>query len=188
MIARPISIAAFCMAAAVAVPYASAEAKPYRDAERGFTIAVPEGWSAFDGGLMTTSPDSKVRCTVAVSPNAATSGLPQDQVNADAAATYTPIFWERQFFVGGASGAIDDSGVATFDAFQAPWAKGTVEYPRSALANFEIVMVPAPGKVATVTCVGEPEPYAANQAGVTAVINSLRPLGSQPLPHTDWAR
>lgn len=176
MITRLSPMAAICLAAVAATPVFAHASTPYRDETRGFSIAVPDGWSAFDGGMMTTSPDDKIRCTVSVRDNPATAGQTQDQVNTDAAATYTPTFWERQFFVGGASGDIDDSGVATFDAHQAPWAKGTVKYSHSALANFEIVMVPAPGKVATVTCVGEPAPYAANQAGATIVINSLRPL------------
>ena len=176
MITRLSPMAAIGLAALAGLPAIAADAQPYRDETRGFSITVPDGWSSFEGGMMTTSPDAKVRCTVAASANPATVGQLQEQINTDAAATYTPLFWDRQFFVGGASGAIEDSGVASYDAHQAPWAKGTVEYPNAALANFEIVMVPSPGKVTTVTCVGEPDPYAANQAGVTTIINSIRPL------------
>lgn len=167
--------AAFAGAAALLAAAAHAEPRDYADAARGFSMKVPEGWSDPAGGLVVTSADGAVRCTVTAQPVPQTAGKTQDQVNA-AMQVYTADIWNRQFFAGGATGTVDHSGITRMEQYDAPWARGTITYPGSPTAKFGVLLIQAPGKLASVTCTGEPLAYDANLSGVTTVLNWLRPL------------
>ncbi len=165
-------------AAATLIAAAHAETKDvreYKDEARGFSMRLPDGWTDPKGGMMTTSADGSVRCNVTAQPTPKTADMTQDQVNASMQA-YTADIWEQRFFTGGAKGVVTDSGITRLDLHDAPWARGTVEYPRSPLAKFGVILVPAPGKLVSVTCTGEPAAYDKNLHGVTTILNWIRPL------------
>ena len=147
----------------------------YEDRTHGFSTLIPDGWSNPAGGLVTTSGDGSVRCSITAMPVPRTSGMTQDEVNA-AMAVYTADIWKTQFFTGGATGTITDSGITRLEQFDAPWARGNITYPGSAYAKFGVLMVQSPGKLASVTCTGEPSAYDTNLRGLTTVLNYLRPL------------
>lgn len=147
----------------------------YEDRTHGFSTLIPDGWSNPAGGLVTTSADGSVRCSITAMPVPRTSSMTQDEVNA-AMGVYTADIWKTQFFTGGATGTITDSGITRLEQFDAPWARGNITYPGSAYAKFGVLMVQAPGKLASVTCTGEPSAYDTNLRGLTTVLNYLRPL------------
>lgn len=154
----------------------AADPRPYRDDARGFTMMIPDGWSDMNGGVMTESPDHAVRCTITAQPNGQTAAMTQDDVNAMVSRAYTKEVWERQFFVGGATGTIAESGITRLEQFDAPWARGMVTYPGSAPAKFGTILLMAPGRIASASCIGDPASYTANFAGITAILNFLRPI------------
>ena len=161
----------------VVVPAATAKdgATLYEDRAHGFSTMIPDGWSDPAGGLATSSADGSVRCSITAMPVKQTAGMTQDQVNA-AMSVYTADVWNGQFFTGGATGTITDFGITKLEQYDAPWARGTIIYPGTAFAKFGVLMVQAPGKLATVTCTGEPTSYDTNLRGLTTVLNYLRPL------------
>jgi hypothetical protein len=166
------ALAAACVLAGAA---AAKDAVLYEDRARGFSTMIPEGWSDPAGGVSTSSADGSVSCTITAMPTPRTATLTQDEVNASMS-VYTSDVWKQQFFTGGASGAITDSGITRLEQYDAPWARGTITYPGSAFAKFGVLMVAAPGKLASVTCTGEPTAYDTNLRGLTTVLNYLRPL------------
>lgn len=168
-------VAALLLAAALTSPTAAAAPQPYRDEARGFAMVIPDGWSDPKGGAMTESGDHAVRCTVTAQPAKQTAGMTQEDVNAMVSRSYTKDVWEHQFFTGGATGAITESGITKMEQYDAPWARGTVTYTGSNLAKFGTILLMAPGKIASVTCVGEPAGFDANFSGITTILNYLRP-------------
>ncbi|BCW87462.1 hypothetical protein sos41_05910 [Alphaproteobacteria bacterium SO-S41] len=163
-------------AAALSLPAAAKDgATLYEDRTHGFSTMIPDGWSNPAGGLVTSSADGSVRCSITAMPVKQTAGMTQDEVNA-AMGVYTSDIWKTQFFTGGATGEITDSGITKLEQYDAPWARGTIIYPGTAFAKFGVLMVQAPGKLATVTCTGEPTSYDTNLRGLTTVLNYLRPL------------
>ena len=170
-----LAAAAALSAALFATPALAAEARMYRDEARGFTTMIPEGWTDPAGSATTFSPDGAVSCTISVLPNPRTLGKDQADINASLS-VYTNEVWKTQFFTGGATGQIDTSGITKLEQFDAPWARGTITYPGRALAKFGVLMIHSPGKVASVTCTGEPPSYDKHVAGIGWVLNYLRPL------------
>lgn len=153
----------------------SREGKLYQDAARGFQTLIPDGWSDPAGGLVTTSADGSVRCTITAQPAPRTASMTQDEVNTSMG-VYTADIWKQQFFTGGATGVVTDSGITRLEQFDAPWARGTITYPGNPTAKFGVLLIAAPGKLASVTCTGEPFAYDKNLVGLTTVLNYLRPL------------
>lgn len=165
-----------CLIAVMLVSAAmAAEPKDYADPERGFSMKVPDGWTGPAGGLAVTSADGGVRCTITARKVPQTADKTQEQVNA-AMQAYTADLWKGQFFTGGANGTIEKSGVTRMEQYDAPWARGTITYPGSASAKFGVLLIQAPGRLASITCTGQPLAYDANFTGVTTAINWLRPL------------
>ena len=162
-------------ASVLAVPAAAAEGRLYQDRARGFSTMIPDGWSDPSGGLTTSSPDGSVSCTITAQPVSATASMSQDAINASMQ-VYTAAVWQGQFFRGGAEGVIETSGITRLEQFDAPWARGTITYPGRPLAKFGVLLVQAPGKLASVTCTGEPFAYDKNLRGLSTVLNYLRPL------------
>jgi hypothetical protein len=170
-----LAAATLAIAAALAAPAIAAEGRLYQDQARGFSTLIPEGWSDPSGGLTTSSPDGSVSCTITAQPVSATASMSQDAVNASMQ-VYTAEVWRDQFFRGGAEGVIETSGITRLEQFDAPWARGTITYPGHQLAKFGVLLVQAPGKLASVTCTGEPIAYEKNLRGLSTVLNYLRPL------------
>ncbi len=168
-------LAVLTIAMAAALATAAAQPRDHADAARGFSMKVPEGWSGPDASLAVASPDGAVRCTITAQPVPQTAAHTQDQVNASMKA-YTADIWKSRFLTGGVTGAIEHSGITRMEQYDAPWARGRLNYPNGATARFGVLMIAAPGKLASVTCTGEPHVYDANIAGITTVLNWLRPL------------
>lgn len=156
---------------------AVADPKPHSDPARGFSTLIPEGWSDFAGGTTTYSADRSVSCTITVTPNPQTAGMQQDDINR-MLQVYTAEVWRAQFFQGGATGTIVQTGITRLDGFDAPWAKGQITYPGRALAKFTALLVQGPGKIVSGTCTGEPSGYDKHENiyGVGKVLNYMRPL------------
>lgn len=171
----PLRIVAAAIALAAVTSAAAKDAVLYEDKARGFSTMIPAGWSDPAGGLFTSSADGSVRCTITAMPVPRTATLTQDEVNASMN-VYTSDVWKQQFFTGGAVGAVTDSGITRLEQYDAPWARGTITYPGTAFAKFGVLLVAAPGKLASVTCTGEPTAYDTNLRGLTTVLNYLRPL------------
>lgn len=169
------SLAAVALGVALALPALAREGQLYEDRTRGFSTVIPPGWTDPAGGLVTTSADGSVRCTITAQPVPQTASMTQDEVNASMS-VYTADIWNRQFFVGGATGAVSESGITRLEQYDAPWARGTITYPNSPTAKFGVLLISAPGKLASVTCTGEPFAYDKNLYGLTTVLNYLRPL------------
>ncbi len=161
--------------AAAAAFAANAEPRDYADPARGFSMKIPEGWSDLAGGMATTSADGSVRCAITATPTPQTASRSQDQVNAGMQA-YTADIWKQQFFANGATGTVENAGITRMEQFDAPWARGFITYPGNPTAKFGVLVIAAPGRLASVTCTGEPAAYDANLGGVTTVLNWLRPL------------
>lgn len=168
---RTLSIAA----ALLITPALAAEPRDVTDPAHGFSMKIPDGWSGLDAGLSTTSPGGGVRCTITAQAVPQTTAQTQDQVNASMQA-YTADIWRSRFFTGGITGAIENAGITKMEQFDAPWARGRLNYPGGAVAKFGVLMIAAPGRLASVTCTASPSVYDENLAGITTVLNWLRPL------------
>lgn len=169
---RALSLAAALLSAA---PALAAETRDVADAAHGFSLKIPGGWSDLDAGLSTSSPDGGVRCTIAAQAVPQSAAMTQEQVNATMQA-YTADIWKARFFTGGVTGQIENSGITRMEQYDAPWARGRLNYPNGATAKFGVIMLSAPGKMASVTCTATPAAYDDNLAGITTVLNWLRPL------------
>ena len=163
-------VAALLLAgAALAAP------RPHADAARGFAMQIPEGWSDLDAAFSTVSPDGGVRCIVTARDAPQTAAFTQDQVNA-AMQAYTAEIWKSRFFTGGVTGEIAQAGITKMEQFDAPWARGRLDYPGGATAKFGVILLGAPGRIVSVTCTASPAAYDVNLAGITTILNWLRPL------------
>lgn len=170
---RRIVIAAL-LAAGLNTPAAAAEARDIADPAAGYAMKLPAGWSEPSGGV-TTSADGSVRCTMTGQDVPQSAALTQDQVNASMQA-YSAEVWKSRFFTGGITGTIEHSGITRMEQYDAPWARGRLSYPNGAEAKFGVILLSAPGKLATVTCTATPAAYDAHLGEVTTVLNWLRPL------------
>ena len=165
-------------ASAVLVTGAAAgEPKPYRNETNGFSLLVPDGWSdpAAADGMTTTSADGAVRCSVTAQADEATKNETQDAINARISATYTGDSWERQFLGNGTEGQIESSGITRIEQWDAPWAKGWLRYPQQT-ARFGVILFQTPGRIISLTCIGETASYDKNNDDVVTVLNNLRPV------------
>jgi hypothetical protein len=154
---------------------ARAEPSDYADPARGYSMKVPEGWSSPAAGGVTTSADGAVQCTVTTQAVPQTATQSQEQVNA-AMQAYTPDIWRQRFFTGGVTGTVETAGITKMEQFDAPWARGRMAYPNGVEVKFGVLLISAPGRLATVTCLSDPGAYDKNLAGITTVLNWLRPL------------
>lgn len=170
---RP-TILACVLVPALSAASLAAEPRDFADPAAGYAMKLPEGWSEPAGGV-TLSGDGSVRCAVTAQPVPQTATMTQDQVNASMQA-YTAEVWAGRFFTGGVTGTIDHSGITRMEQYDAPWARGRMNYPNGAVAKFGVIMLSAPGKLASVTCAAEPAAYDGNLAGITTILNWLRPL------------
>ena len=97
------------------------------------------------------------------------------QVNATMQA-YTAEVWRSRFLAGGVTGSIDHSGITKMEQYDAPWARGRLNYPNGAAAKFGVIMLAAPGRLASITCSADPTAYDDHLADITNLLNWLRPL------------
>ncbi|MFT3810733.1 MAG: hypothetical protein QM698_12510 [Micropepsaceae bacterium] len=167
-----IAVALF-LAAAVIWP-AQAEMRDFADPAAGFSLKLPEAWTDPAGGV-TTSADGSVRCTATGQPVPQTAAMTQEQVNATMQA-YTADIWKSRFLTGGVTGSIDHSGITKMEQYDAPWARERLNYPNGAAAKFGVIMLSAPGKLASLTCLADPAAYDSHLADITNLLNWLRPL------------
>lgn len=165
------------LAASIALMAAATapEVTPYTDSVKGFTTMIPVGWSDPAGSMTTASGDQTIHCTFTVSSNPRTANMGQDEINASLAA-YTADVWKQQFFTSGVTGSIEVSGITRLEAFDAPWARGMITYPGQAANKFGVLLVAGPGKIVTVTCLGDAGSYAEHVFEIGKVMNYLRPL------------
>lgn len=166
------------MATALIADASAGEPKPYRNETNGFSLLVPDGWSdpAAADGMTTVSADGSVRCSVTAQANAATKDTTQDTINAQVAATYNGELWERQFLSNGQQGQIESSGITRIEHYDAPWAKGWLRYPNQPNARFGVILFQTPGRIVSLTCIGEMASYDKNGDDVVTVLNNLRPV------------
>lgn len=153
---------------------ANADMRDFADPAAGYALKLPDGWTDPVGGV-TTSGDGSVRCTATGQAVAQTAAMTQEQVNATMQA-YTADVWKTRFLTGGVTGSIDHSGITKMEQYDAPWARGRLNYPNGANAKFGVIMLSAPGKMATLTCSADPAAYDSHLADITNLLNWLRPL------------
>lgn len=171
----PKPVLAICLLCGLLTASASAaEPRDIADPAAGYAMKLPAGWSEPAGGV-TTSADGSVRCTMTGQAVPQSAALTQDQVNASMQA-YNAEVWKSRFFTGGITGTIEHSGITKMEQYDAPWARGRLNYPNGAVAKFGVILLSAPGKLATVTCTATPAAYDAHLGEVTTVLNWLRPL------------
>jgi len=84
--------------------------------------------------------------------------------------------WKTRFLTGGVTGSIDHSGITKMEQYDGPWARGRLNYPNGAAAKFGVIMLSAPGRMATLTCSADPAAYDSHLADITNLLNWLRPL------------
>lgn len=162
------------IAAALLAGAAVAEPRDFTDPAGGYTMKIPEGWSDVTNG-QTLSADGAVQCTMTAQAVARTAAMTQDQVNT-AMQAYTAEVWRTQFFTGGVSGSIDKSGITKMEQYDAPWARGRMAYPTGQEVTFGALVIARPGRLASVTCLSAFGAYETNLAGISTVLNWLRPL------------
>lgn len=155
-------------------PALAVDTRPYVNETQGYKMEIPEGWSDVVNGS-TSSPDGYVRCTISAQANPRTVNTHQDEIN-NSLKVYTAEVWKKQFFTGGATGVIETTGITRLEQFDAPWARGTITYPGSVTAKFGVLMIQGPGRIASVTCTGDPNTYDKRVFEVGKILNYLRPL------------
>ena len=153
---------------------AQAGMRDFADPAAGYALKLPDGWSEPAGGV-TTSADGSVRCTATAQAVTQTVTMTQDQVNGTMQA-YTADIWKARFLTGGITGSIDHSGITKMEQYDAPWARGRLTYPNGAVAKFGVIMLAAPGKLASLTCSADPAAYDSHLADITNLLNWIRPL------------
>lgn len=172
MIARYAFWAAALISAATA-----AQPSLYRDADKSWSIMVPEGWTSPAGGPTTYSRDGSVRCDVTAQADEETRGQTQARINQDIVANYNGAVWERDFLKPRQQkGEIEGAGVIRLDGYAAPWARGWLIYPDSPRGRFGVILFKAPGEIVSVACIGSEEGYDRNKDDIVVVLDSLRPL------------
>jgi hypothetical protein len=164
------------LAAAALCGGAAADPKAYQDPQGRYAIQVPDGWSDPAGGMATSAADRSVTCTITATPNKATEGQTQEQVNAMVTQTYNGDVWAAQFFDANRQGEIEGSGIRRIDIYDAPWAKGWSVFRDTPKARFGVIVVQAPGRIVSATCTGEEAAYLKIQDEAAIVLNSLRPI------------
>lgn len=165
---------ALLLAAALTVSASAGEMRDFADPAAGFSLKLPTGWTDPVAGV-TTSADGSVRCTATGQAVPQTASMTQEQVNVTMQA-YTAEVWKTRFLTGGVTGSIDHSGITKMEEYDAPWARGRLNYPNGAAAKFGVIMLSAPGRMATLTCSADPAAYDSHLADITNLLNWLRPL------------